>query len=456
MAKSKLDLVDDIHEILSEPDYSSAKLGNRLGREHPIDIAIAMQYLDEEERLAILSTLDNDVVAVVLDETDEETKRSFLERVGEERLAELIELMPPDEGADLLELAPEEMEEEVLEHVEKETAQELRQLRQYEPDTAGGQMTTEFVALDDGMTAADAIKAIQGAVDAEVVSWIHVTDSDDRLCGVVSIQQIVSAPAEKSLADFMYRDVRSVTTDVDQEEVAQLADKYNLPSVPVTDPGGRLKGIVTLDDVMDVMSEEASEDIYLLSGTQSIHPMAESIGHRVLKRMPWLLVTVGMGLVMIFLYRQHKEFIEAKGIWLVFFVPIVQALGGNVGIQASTLVVRGLATGELESGRMRRVMITEVGVGLIIGIVFGIFVGIVAGLTEGNMALGIIVTIAIICGVGMASLTGTVIPLVCNRYGVDPAITAGPFITALNDVMCLTIYYGIAWIILETFKSSFA
>ena len=448
MPGPEVNLVNDLHEILHAGEISRTRLAERLKKVHPIDVAIALQYLDDGEKMPVLVTLDDRAAALVLDETDEETKKAFLEHVDDERLARLLELMPPDEGTDLLELAPDEVEEEVLDKVEDETAQELRELSQYEPDTAGGQMTTDFVWLREDMTAADAVRAIQGAVDAEQVNWIHVTDSNDRLCGYVSIRQIISAPPEKPVGEFMYRDVRYVTTDVDQEEVAQLADRYNLPAVPVTDQNKVLKGIITLDDVLDVMSEEASEDISLMSGTLSIHPMSERVHYRVLKRMPWLLVTVGMGLVVMFIYSRYEGWLgETPGaLWLVFFVPLVQALGGNVGIQSSTLVVRGIATGEISYAGLSRVILSEVAVGLAIGVVFGIVVGAAAAFVQ-SQKLGIVVASAIVSGVLMSSLTGTVIPLACNRLGVDPAITAGPFITALNDLICLTIYFSIATLV---------
>lgn len=445
MHDAEAHLVDDLKKIFDTEPYSVRNLTTRLKNVHPIDIAVALQYLEGPEKIAVLSTLSDRVAALVLDETDEETKKAYLEQVDEQHLARLLELMPPDEGADLLELASEEVGEEVLEKVEEETAQELRELRQYEPDTAGGQMTIDFVSLRENMTAAEAVKTIQGAVDAEYTNWIHVTDDLGRLAAVVSIQQIISAPAERPLTEFMYRDVHYVTTNVDQEEAAQLADRYNLPSVPVTDENGLLKGIITLDDVLDVMSEEASEDMYLLSGTQSLHPMAEAVHRRALKRMPWLLVTVGMGLVVMFIYSRYEGVIRREnGLWLVFFVPLVQALGGNVGIQSSTMIVRGLATGEIDYTRLLRVIFSEMGVGLSIGVVFAVIVGTAATAITADARLGMVVSAAIVAGVLISSLTGTVIPLLCNKFGVDPAITAGPFITALNDVSCLTIYFTIA------------
>ncbi|HUU43889.1 MAG TPA: magnesium transporter [Planctomycetota bacterium] len=437
------DLAESLRELIHARTFSPKALAERLAAVHPIDIAVALQYLDEDETLAVVKTLDDHAAAEVLDETDEDTKRAILERVDRERLADLVDLMPPDEGADLLELAPDEIEEVVLERVERDTAQDIRELQRYEPDTAGGQMTTEFVALREDMTATDAIRTLQGAVDAEQTNWVHVTDAADRLAGYVSIAQLISAPGNRHVADFMHRDVQSVTTDLDQETVARLADHYNLQAVPVTDTRGVLKGIITLDDVMDVMSEEASEDMFLLAGSQSVHPLSENVLLRVTKRMPWLLVTVGMGLVVMFIYSRYEPVIRAGSIWLVFFVPIVQALGGNVGIQSSTLVVRGLATGDIGHGRLSRVILTELAVGLTIGVLFGLLVGLAAGAIQ-NPRLGLVVALAIPVGVLSSSFTGTVIPLVCNRVGVDPAVTAGPFITALNDLICLTIYFSIA------------
>ncbi len=451
MVMQRRDLILDIERILTAEggaEVNAGTLQHRLADEHPIDIAVALQHLDEEQKLSVLEALEPETQAQVLDETDIETKKAFLEQADREVLTSIVEEMPPDEGADLLDLMPEETEQQVLQAVEEPHAGSLRELLEYEPDTAGGQMTTDFVSLRADTTAAEAIRKIQGAVDAEHVNWLYVVDDQGGLVGTVSIQQLITARPDSMISDFLHTEVYSVTTDVDQEEVVRVVDRYNLPALPVTAADGVLKGIITLDDVVDVIRQEVDEDMYRMAGTASDHPVTEPVPKRVLKRLPWLVVTVVTGLTVAYIYSSHEELLKGA-VAIVFFAPVIQALGGSVGVQSSTILVRGLATGELETGRISRLLLHEVTVGALIGIICGAIVGLVAGWWQGSASLGLVVAMAILTGVTASSLTGTMVPAICHKLGVDPAISAGPFVTGLNDIIGLGVYLGIATLVLQ-------
>lgn len=446
----KRDLIFDIERILTAEGGTEADiriLQHRLADEHPVDIAAALQHLDEEQKLSVLEALEPETQAQVLDETDIETKKVFLEQADREVLTSIVEEMPPDEGADLLDLMPEETEQQVLQAVEEPHAGSLRELLEYEPDTAGGQMTTDFVSLKAETTAAEAIRKIQGAVDAEQVNWLYVVDDRGGLVGTVSIQQLITAKPDSMVSDFLHTEVYSVTTDVDQEEAARVVDRYNLPALPVTDADGMLKGIITLDDMVDVMREEADEDMYRMAGTASDHPMTEAIHKRVLKRLPWLLGAIVIELAVALVYSAYTETLEAM-VAIVFFTPLILSLCGSLGVQSSTILVRGLATGEVEPRRISRILVHEIAIGVLIGVICGGLVGVLAGFWQ-QPHLGVAVGVAIPISTIFASLIGIVIPAMSHRLGIDPAITAGPLVTSITDIVPLTIYLSIATLVLQ-------
>jgi magnesium transporter len=424
---------------------------------NPLDLAEILKDLEPVHKLLLIDVLSEEQAALVLDETDHRSRRAILEAADEKSIADLVEEMPPDEGADLLGQLPEEKEQAVLEELPREEALEIRELLEYLPTTAGGIMTTELVNLTESMTAAQALEMLREASEAEEIASLYVLDEAGRLKGYVPIRRLVTSSPDKLVGEMLESDVIEVRTDVDQEEVARLVDKYNLSAVPVVDEHGVLKGAVTVDDVIDVIREEVSEDMLRLAGTASHHPTLEPVRRRVLMRLPWLATTLLGGLVTMLLLSHFRPTVQ-KLIPLIFFMPIIQAMGGNVGLQSSTIMVRGLATGEVDFSRLLRVLSGEVRVGGIIALVCALFTAVVASFFRDpalplSMFLPLAVGLAMFCGITMSALVGTLIPMLCHKVGVDPAVTAGPFITTLNDVISLLIYLSIATLVLTALGS---
>jgi magnesium transporter len=271
-----------------------------------------------------------------------------------------------------------------------------------------------------------------------------VVDNADVLQGLVPIRRIISARRDTPLKDIMETEVVSVLTNVDQEEVARLVDVYNLAAIPVVNGQGRLQGVVTLDDVIDVIREEASEDVYRMAGTSAQHPISESPGRRFVFRLPWLLILVVAGLINSIILRYFGHTLETITA-VTFFIPVIIAMAGNVSLQSSSIMVRGLATGEVIYGRFFKILLGELSTGLLIGLACGTFVAFGSSLLHFDSAkLSLAVGIALFFSISVAAVMGTVMPLMFHRLGVDPAVASGPFVTTLNDICGLVIYLSVA------------
>lgn len=423
----------------------------------PVEIAEVLQDFDAEDAARIFSALPGEVAAEVVAETDPLTRSKIIDAAGPQWISELMGALPPDEGADILELLDDAERRGVLDKMEPEHARELERLERFDPESAGGIMTTRFVAVRAESTTDGALAAVRGAPDLEAFHYVYVTDEEGVLKGVVTARTLVASPHSTRVAEIMEDDVVSVYTNEDQETVAALVRKYNFSALPVVDRAGRLMGIITIDDVIDVMDEEFSEDIFRMAGTAARHPTREPVFKRVLLRLPWLLVTLTGGIVVALVVRRFEHSLQAM-VTIFFFLPAVNAMGGNVGIQSSTIIVRGLATGEVDLSRLLRVLFGEIRVGVFIGLFFGLLVtAVVFALNSfilrdsggpDPLLLGISVGLAMFMGIITSSLVGTLVPVACWRIGIDPAITAGPFVTVLNDVFCTAIYFAIATVIL--------
>lgn len=453
---------DAIRMLLELDRGTPGVLARGLRDLHPADIAEVLQDFDAEAAALVVAALPMEAAAEVIDETDPLTRSSIIEAVPDARITELVEAMPPDEGADLLELLSEDERKGVLAAIEPEQAREIRKLEEYDPETAGGIMTTHFVAVTDNATTDEALAAVRANEALEAFHYVYVTDARRRLTGVVTARNLVASPRGARVDSIMEDDVVSVRTDEDQETVASLVHKYNFSAIPVVNEARRLVGVITVDDVIDVLEEEFSEDIFRLAGTAATHPTLEPVLRRVLLRLPWLLVTLTGGIVVSLVMRRYQTSLEEM-VAIFFFLPAVNAMGGNVGIQSSTIIVRGLATGEVDFSRLRKVLSGELRVGALLAVFFGVMVAVlVYSLTlflsslEGGASaagpdpvrLGLAVGLAMMAGIVASALVGTLVPMGCSRIGIDPAITAGPFVTVLNDIFCTAIYFTVSTLIL--------
>ncbi|HYF00168.1 MAG TPA: magnesium transporter, partial [Planctomycetota bacterium] len=348
---------------------------------------------------------------------------------------------------DIIDYLPAHKERSVLSRFEQEKREDVEQLREYPANTAGGRMTRNFVTVPETFTAGETIKAIQGSVDSHTVDFIYVTDDQGRLQGVVSLPKLMIHRPDEPVARFMRRDVTFVGPATDQEEVARLAQKYRLRAVPVVDNDMKILGVVTLQDIIEVIRSEANEDIMKLAGAEHVDPLRAPFVTRLRARMPWLAAAMVIELGLAWIMAGYGETLDGARA-LAYFIPIIMAMGGNVGLQSSTTVVRGLATGDIGLGKMLRVIASESRVGIVLGLLAGLITGSMAWLmnlrSEQPLMMGGIVTLSMALSMSVAACMGAFTPLVIHRLKYDPAVASGPFITAVNDLVNVTLYLTVA------------
>jgi len=420
---------------------------------HPADIADLIEHAPDDAHNLIFEALSDEVKADVLAELEDPVEADILEDLTAEEISELAEEMAPDDAADMLAELDEERSEEVLHLMEAEESEDVRELLQYDEDTAGGRMTTDFVALRSTQTAQEALDHI-GSLDLdEPVYFTYVIGVAEKLTGYIQLWQLLKTENRaRTLGELEEETAYYAHPDTDQEEVAQMMSKYDLSSLPVVDAEHRLVGRITIDDVVDVIEEEASEDIFKIAGSDDAELEAPSPLASCKARLPWLLITLGAGFISSLIL---KRFIDNPHIIVLSsFVPIIMAMGGNTGIQSSILIVRGLAVGSFDESRLYRLLGHELLTGMMMGVICGAIIGIWAHFIVGSgepfsaLYLASTVSMALFCAMMFAAAFGAFVPLLLNRFKVDPAVAAGPFVTASNDVMALLIYYGVTFLMI--------
>jgi len=439
------DIVDDVEYLASEKD--NGMILNILIGNHPADIAEIVRNLSKENRKYVFGLLDADTASEVLMQMDEVTREELVSQLHYDRLSEIVDEMPSDDATDFVAELPEELAERVLESIDREDSAEVKELLRHEEDTAGGIMALEFVAVSEDETVDEAISEIRAkAEETDAVYNVYVVDKDGVLVGVLPLNTLILAKPGEKVKRIMDTKLVSVPTDMDQEQVANLFRRYDLVSVPVVDHEGKLIGRITIDDIVDVMQEEASEDIQKMAGLTEEEAIRETSAMRIsMLRLPWLLVAfVGEMLSALVLSKFEASLKEV--FIAAFFIPLMMAMGGNSGIQASTIVVRGLALGELNPADTLQRLFKEMRVSLINGAVCGILLWAVVSFL-GEPRFGTILGIVMLIVILNASLVGASVPLILNRFGVDPAIATGPFITTFNDVIGLFIYLGLVTVV---------
>ena len=420
-------------------------LAKLLVKSHPADIAHLFRYLDlKEQRLLFNLIEDPEKSAYVLAELDHATGAQLLEQLDKETITEVLQEMPSDDAADIIGYMPEGLAEEILNIMQDEDSDEIEQLLQYDEDSAGGIMSTEIFALDEDVSVQSAIEALQQAGDVEMVFYLYVTNQHEQLVGVLSLRQLLTVPGASRLGDIMTKDVISVRTDMDQEEVARLVEKYNILAVPVVDENNRLMGLITVDDIIDVLRQEATEDIYKMAGASEEEHLYGFKSFKIARlRLPWLITNLFGGVITGYLMWAFKLTIK-EVIALISFIPVITGMGGNVGGQSATIVVRGFATGKIDMSTMRQVFFKELRVGMIMGAVCGLVVGLVAFFWHHNPYLGLVVGLAMLAAMTVAATMGVVAPMVFKRLGIDPAIASSPFVQTANDITGILIYFALA------------
>lgn len=434
---------------------SRASIVKLLGKVRPEDVAVVMRGLTPAERTHVFHILIDeypDSAGDVLTELEAPQRNELLERLSTGEIAAILDLMELDDAVFVVDSMPEELRARVLEVVDLRRMGDMQVHLAYAEDSAGRIMTTDFFSLPAEATVGQAIAAVQEASDIDMVFYLYVVDGEGRLVGVTSLRQLLLNRPEKKLGDISQKEVISVAAETDQEEVAQLTARYDLLAIPVVGADRKLLGIVTVDDIVDIVKEEATEDFYKMAGTSEDELIYQERSLKVAGiRLPWLLVNmVGLIASGVLLERFQVSFREA--LFLLTFVPVVMGMAGNSGTQTSTIAVRGLATGRLSlgPGRLRHFLWQQFKVGLLLGLITGALVAVVAFALQQNPWYSLVVGCSLFGAIVLASLNGVVIPVLFERMGVDPAVAAGPMVTTSNDIMGLLIYFGLASLLIES------
>ncbi len=436
-------LIDSIKRLLRRE--AASHLVKIVNKTHAADLAVVFRSLSHANQHKLFHLLENaEQKAALFSELDENTFSDFVEGLELDEVVEILEYMPSDDVADLIGRLPEEKSDAILERMKKEGSEEVEDLLRYDDDTAGGIMVPEFIALREDATAADAIGSLQKEhMDVEMPFYLYVVDEYGKLTGVCSLRQLVVVPPDTPLKDFMTTDVFAVQTDMDQEEVAKIVAHYDILAVPVVDEINKLVGIVTVDDVIDIIREEATEDILKMAGAGEEFVETKSVLKSIRIRLPWLFACCIGGIIASFIISHFQESLSRVA-YIAAFIPVIMGMSGNIGIQSSTIVVRGLATGRLNIRDLWSVVFKELSIGFMLSIVYGLFIALVAQLQYSRGALAISVALAVVCSMSLAALSGSLVPMLFARLNVDPAVATGPFVTTAIDIVSVFLYFNIA------------
>ena len=417
---------------------------------HPADLADELQRLTPEEAQARLRSLPRDQAAAVVQELDDELRPRLLEGLPEKELSELLGKLPHNEVADVLGELPKEQQTDFIYKLPRSDQQEVTNLLQYPPDTAGGIMSDEFIALNADQTVEDCLKLLRRKAEEhpDSISYLYVTDASRRLAGIVSLRDLVFSQPLRPVRELMNRDVKAVAVEDDQEKIARLFEHYHYLALPVVEKEGRLVGIVSARAVMGVIQHEATEDMQLMVGLSGEERAFTPWQTSIRRRLPWLCINLATA----FLAGAVVQIFEgtiAKWTALAVFLPIVAGQGGNAGAQTLTVIVREMALGEMSKGDGRRALIKEAILGICNGLAIGLLVGVVGFLWKGSARLGAIVGIAMLLNMIGAALSGVFVPYTLRALKIDPALASSIFVTTVTDVAGFFFFLGLAALMLH-------
>jgi len=438
-------LAPDILVMLEESPGDVAAETEEL---HPKDLADVAEAMPRDRVAEFLRALPAARAADVLEYLDEELRYELLEAMSTEQAVALVSEMTPDDRADILDELEEETADEILQDLPEAERQETERLLQYENDSAGGLMTTEFVAVSQGLTSEEALSIVRVAARSgrkEAMHAIYVTDERGAIVGVMSLRELVAAAEGSKVADLAWTEVVKVPATADRAEVARITSEYDLVAVPVVDAFDRIIGVITVDDVIDAIVEEQTEDVQKLGAVQPLEEPYFTAGFWSVarKRVGWL-VFLFVGEMFTGTAMRAYEDTLASAIALTLFIPLIISSGGNSGSQSATLITRALAVGDVELRDALRVLARELGQGLVLGACLGA-IGLVRAMMWGNtMTLSLVVALTLVVVVIVGSVVGAMLPLVFKRLGFDPAIASSPFVASLVDVTGLVVYFNIA------------
>jgi magnesium transporter len=445
--KISKELIQELEQLIqSKNDQQLEVLLNDM---HHADIAEVLDELDFEEATYIFKVLDSDKTAEILLELEDDLRENILKRLSPKEIAEELDELETNDAADIIAELSQDIKAEVISELQDvEHAKDIVDLLRYDEDTAGGIMHKELVKVNENWNVLTCIKEMR--IQAENISRVHsiyVVDDEDRLKGRLSLKDLLTTSSRTPINDVYIRKLNSVKVDTEDVEVARIMQKYDLEAIPVVDELGRLVGRITIDDIVDVIKDEADEDYQLAAGISQDVEADDSIFEHTKARLPWLVLALLGGFISVKVLGLFEGAMLEHGN-LFFFTPLIAAMAGNVGVQSSAIIVQGLANNTL-SGSLFNRLIKEVSLSLLNGVILAtiLFVGS-HYLLDVEIIIGIIVTVALISVIIIASLIGTFIPLLLDKFEIDPALATGPFITTSNDICGILIYFSIAKLIL--------
>jgi magnesium transporter len=445
--------IDTVRRLLRR--HAKSNLENMLAKMHAADLALIFRHISPEERNeAFLAIASVDHAAEVMSEMDEHLVVEIVSELPIEKTVRLMKAMSSDDEADILQLLPPELAEEILKRLKASESEEMESLMAYPENSAGGLMTPDVFALHEDVTVGEAIASIQNQDEQEMVFYLYVVDDRQHLVGVISLRDLITSKPNKKLSQMMITNVHAVQPLTNQEEVAQIVSRYNILAVPVVDDGNKLMGIITVDDVIDVIREEATEDFLQMAGAgRDRDILLKSTYSNAKTRAPWLFASWFGGLLVASIISKYEATL-GQVIALVAFLPIVLGMAGNVGTQTATIVVRGIATGRVATKGALALVFKQFQIGLLLGALFGLLLGGAGFLlgTAGYVDIGVMtafelgVTIGSAIGLAMATaaLVGAVVPVVLNRLNLDPAVATGPFVSTSSDILGVLVYFIVA------------
>lgn len=427
---------------------SDDKLNKEIEHIHPADI-LDLIHEDEENGKKILSRLPDFFVADLIDEEEEEDKYEILKSLSDNQQSEVLKEMSSDELTDLVGTLEEDEAEAVMDLMSEEDRKDVTQLLSYDPDTAGGIMAKEFIAIWENKTVGKTFEYLQSMAD-EIQSsfYLFVTDRNSILKGVISLRDLVSTPFDTYVSEITNPHVISIDVNMDQEEVAHVFEKYGFVTMPVVDENQKMLGIITVDDIMEIIQEENTEDIHQLGGLSKEERVDGSLLQSIRSRLPWLLVNLATAMLAAFVVSTFEETI-AQVVSLAAIMPIVTGMGGNAGTQSLTIIVRGIALGELTGDNATRIFFKELFVGLINGIVFGIIMTIYGYIFENNLMFGLVTGAAMLLNMAFATMAGYFVPLILKKLNIDPALASAVFVTTVTDVLGFFFFLGLATVFIS-------
>jgi magnesium transporter len=419
------------------------KLVEFLNAAHPADIAQLLHDVPLDRQVAVFRSLTATRAGEVLSELDDQTLLDLVQALDQVEVSRILEQMPPDHAAEVVEELPSEQAESLLDLMKLERSEDVQELLEYPEDTAGRLMSPNAIAVKEGATVAEAIDFIRKSAPEGRGFELYVVDDHRHLVGVVPLRRLLTAAATTPVWAIREPNVVSVTAQTDQEEVARVVAKYDLVAVPVVDADRRLLGTISVEDVIDVLGEEASEDIFRLAGSDAAELERRSPPRIALLRLPWVMATLLIELAAGAIIHYYDQTL-ARVILLASFMPVIQAISGNTGLQSVTMVVRGLATGHVQLARWWEPLLRQIQTSSIIGAVCGAVVTLIGTIWHGTVTFGLVVGFSMFVSVNLSGVAGTLIPMISKRCGFDPALTAGPFEAALQDVFGVLIFLSLA------------